>query len=138
MPGLIRAPISTTALQVVSRIVLVWGICEQFPSVPANTLFYSSMLIAWSITEVVRYGYFVFTLNGCIPGILTWLRYNLFFVLYPLGISSEMALIYKSIPLARKKDERLEWVGYAILGIYFPGGSALFSCRFSLCRCTVC
>ena len=95
--------------------------CEQFPSVPANSLFYSSMLIAWSLTEVVRYGYFVFALNGYIPAVLTWLRYNLFFVLYPLGISSEMALVYKSIPQAKKQDERLEWVGYAILGIYFPG-----------------
>ena len=119
--GIVRAPVATTFLQVVSRIVLVWGVCEHFPSVPANSLFYSSMLIAWSITEVVRYGYFVFALNGFIPSILTWLRYNLFFVLYPLGISSEMALVYKSIPVAKKEDERLEWVGYAILAIYVPG-----------------
>jgi very-long-chain (3R)-3-hydroxyacyl-CoA dehydratase len=117
----VRSPVSTTALQVLSRIILVWGICDPFPSVPANSLFYSSMLTAWSLTEVVRYGYFVFALNGYIPGILTWLRYNLFFVLYPMGISSEMALVYKSIPLAEKRDERLKWVGYAILGIYFPG-----------------
>jgi very-long-chain (3R)-3-hydroxyacyl-CoA dehydratase len=79
------------------------------------------MLIAWSLTEVVRYSYFTFALNGYIPSILTWLRYNLFFVLYPLGISSEMALVYKSIPEASKRDEKLGWVGYAILGIYFPG-----------------
>ena len=121
LTGLVRAPIFTTLMQVVSRIVLVWGICHPFPSVPANSLFYSSMLIAWSLTEVVRYGYFVFALNGFIPGILTWLRYNMFFVLYPLGISSEMALVYKSIPQAKKIDERLEYVGYAILAIYFPG-----------------
>lgn len=119
--GVVRAPVSTTALQVASRVVLVWGICEQFPSVPANSLFYSSMLIAWSLTEVVRYGYFVFALNGYIPSIMTWLRYNLFFILYPMGITSEMALVYKSIPQAKKVDEKLEWVMYAILGIYFPG-----------------
>jgi hypothetical protein len=124
--GLVRSPVSTTALQVLSRIVLVWGVCDNFPSVPANSLFYSSMLIAWSLTEVVRYGYFVFALNGYIPGILTWLRYNLFFVLYPLGISSEMALVYKSIPLAEKLDERYKWLGYGILGIYFPGKLAWF------------
>ena len=45
----------------------------------------------------------------------------MFFVLYPLGISSEMALVYKSIPLASKVDEKLGWLGYAILAIYFPG-----------------
>jgi very-long-chain (3R)-3-hydroxyacyl-CoA dehydratase len=125
MPGIVRAPVTTTALQVLSRIVLVWGICDQFPSVPANSLFYSSMLIAWSATEVVRYSYFVFSLNGYIPSILSWLRYNMFFVLYPMGISSEMALVYKSIPLAKKRDKRLEWVMYAILGIYFPGRYSL-------------
>ena len=42
-------------------------------------------------------------------------------MLYPLGIASEMALVYKSIPQAKKIDERLEYVGYAILAIYFPG-----------------
>jgi very-long-chain (3R)-3-hydroxyacyl-CoA dehydratase len=125
--GVVRAPVTTTALQVASRVLLVWGICEQFPSVPANSLFYSSMLIAWSLTEVVRYGYFVFALNGYIPSILSWLRYNLFFILYPLGISSEMALVYKSILYAKKRDERLEWVLYGILGIYFPGKFCLFS-----------
>ncbi|KIW03852.1 uncharacterized protein PV09_05151 [Verruconis gallopava] len=125
--GIVRAPVTTTALQVASRVVLVWGICDQFPSVPANSLFYSSMLVAWSVTEVVRYGFFVFSLNGFVPGVLSWLRYNLFFVLYPLGISSEMALVYKSIPLAKKRDERLEYVMYAILGIYFPGAYILYT-----------
>jgi len=121
--GLVRSPVSTTALQVASRVVLVWGICEQFPSVPANSIAYSTMLIAWSATEVVRYSYFVFALNGAVPGVLTWLRYNMFFILYPLGISSEMALVYLSIPEAKKRDPMLEYVMYGILAIYFPGTS---------------
>jgi Protein tyrosine phosphatase-like protein, PTPLA len=48
-------------------------------------------------------------------------RYNLFFVLYPLGISSEAWLVYKSIPSAKKQNPLLEYVLYAILGIYVPG-----------------
>lgn len=110
-------------MQVASRILLVWGICDQFPSVPANSLFYSTMLIAWSATEVVRYSYFVFALNGAVPGVLAWLRYNLFFVAYPLGISSEVALVYLSIPEAKARDPLLEWVGYGILAVYIPGTS---------------
>lgn len=80
------------------------------------------MLIAWSVTEVIRYFYFVFTLSGYKPAIMTWFRYNTFFILYPLGISSECWLIYKSIEPA----EALYGLPYAlvlkaILLIYIPG-----------------
>jgi very-long-chain (3R)-3-hydroxyacyl-CoA dehydratase len=117
--GIVRAPIFTTLLQVASRVVLIWGIVEQFP-VETNPA-YSTMLLAWSATEVVRYSYFVFNLTGRVPPALSWLRYNLFFVLYPLGISSEAWLVYKSVPHASKQDPRLGYLLYAILGIYVPG-----------------
>ncbi|CAD0047447.1 unnamed protein product, partial [Aureobasidium pullulans] len=56
---------------------------------------YSTMLIAWSITEVIRYSYFAINLStGSVPSFWLWLRYNTFFVLYPLGISSECWLVW--------------------------------------------
>lgn len=119
-PGIVRAPISTTLMQVASRILLVWGIVDQLPFV-AKSAGYSSMLIAWSITEVIRYSYFVFTLSGYSPGIITWFRYNTFYVLYPLGISSECWLIYKSIEPARAKRQEFAWALQLILFIYVPG-----------------
>jgi len=119
-PGIVRAPISTTLMQVASRILLVWGIVDQFPFV-AKSAGYSSMLIAWSITEVIRYSYFVFTLSGYSPGIITWFRYNTFYVLYPLGISSECWLVYTSIEPARAKRQEFAWTLQLILFIYVPG-----------------
>ncbi|RQM06285.1 hypothetical protein DH86_00001098 [Scytalidium sp. 3C] len=86
--GIVRAPITTTLMQVASRLLLVWGIVDQFPHL-AQSPVYSSMVIAWSVTEVIRYSYFVLNLNGYSLAISTWLRYNTFFVLYPMGISSE-------------------------------------------------
>ena len=71
--GIVRAPFFTTVLQVASRVVLIWGIVENFP-VEQNPA-YSTMLLAWSATEVVRYSYFVFFLTGQVPPILAWLRY---------------------------------------------------------------
>ncbi|KAI9749412.1 MAG: hypothetical protein M4579_006878 [Chaenotheca gracillima] len=92
--GIVRAPVSTTAIQVASRFLLVWGIVDQFPQETSRSLAYSTMLLAWSFTEVVRYGYFVGVLRGGVPNFLPWLRYNTFYVLYPLGISSPMHFLY--------------------------------------------
>jgi hypothetical protein len=44
-----------------------------------------AMLFAWCITEVVRYGYFALKQVGVESRALTWLRYSLFIVLYPIG-----------------------------------------------------
>jgi very-long-chain (3R)-3-hydroxyacyl-CoA dehydratase len=107
-------------MQVSSRILLVWPIVNNFPFL-AKSAGYSSMLIAWSVTEVVRYSYFVFTLSGYSPGFISWLRYNTFFVLYPLGISSECWLIYGAIKPAGEINQLYAWVLQLILLIYIPG-----------------
>ncbi|KAH8801641.1 protein-tyrosine phosphatase-like protein [Xylogone sp. PMI_703] len=111
-------------MQVSSRILLVWGVVNNFPSL-AQSPIYSSMLVAWSITEVIRYSYFVLTLSGYSPAISTWLRYNTFFVLYPMGISSECWMIYLAIEPARKLRQEYAWFLQAILGIYVPGKCCL-------------
>jgi very-long-chain (3R)-3-hydroxyacyl-CoA dehydratase len=120
LSGLVRAPISTTAMQVASRLLLVWGVVNNFPFL-AKSAGFSTMLVAWSVTEVIRYSYFVLSLSGYQPGFITWLRYNTFYVLYPLGISSECWLIYKAIEPARKLRQEFAWILQFILVIYIPG-----------------
>jgi very-long-chain (3R)-3-hydroxyacyl-CoA dehydratase len=73
--GVVRAGVFTTALQVASRVTLIWWIVEQYDV--KGELAYVSMLAAWSVTEVVRYAYFVTGLSGEVPGFLVWLRYVL-------------------------------------------------------------
>ncbi|KAF8894902.1 protein-tyrosine phosphatase-like protein [Gymnopilus junonius] len=87
----------TTAMQVSSRLFLVWGIVEQFPEVRSNPLF-SSMVFAWSMTEVIRYSFYAFNLLGKNPYVLLYLRYTTFYILYPVGASSEAFLIYATLP----------------------------------------
>ena len=48
-------------------------------------------------------------------------RYNTFYVLYPLGISSECWLVYSSVPAAAAWHPTLPYLLYAILAIYVPG-----------------
>ncbi|RDW88727.1 very-long-chain (3R)-3-hydroxyacyl-CoA dehydratase [Coleophoma cylindrospora] len=124
--GIVRAPISTTAMQVASRLLLVWGVVNNFPFL-AKSAAYSSMLVAWSVTEVIRYSYFTFTLSGFQPGFISWLRYNTFFILYPLGISSECWLIFKAIKPARAVRQEYAWILQLILFIYIPGSYILFT-----------
>ena len=40
-------------MQVASRLLLVWGVVNAYPDQTARSPFYSSMLLAWSITEVI-------------------------------------------------------------------------------------
>jgi very-long-chain (3R)-3-hydroxyacyl-CoA dehydratase len=124
--GIVRAPISTTLLQVASRILLVWPVTNTFPHL-AKSAAYSSMLIAWSVTEVIRYSYFTLSLSGFTPKFMTWLRYNAFYVLYPLGISSECWLIYKAIEPAKSVRQEYAWLLQATLGVYVPGSYILFT-----------
>lgn len=124
--GIVRAPVMTTVMQVASRLLLTWGIIYPFPHLSAYPTF-TTMLLAHSVTEIIRYGYFALTLSGQNPGILSWLRYNTFFVLYPLGIASECSLIYKAVGPAGDIDARLPYVLYAILAIYIPGSHILYT-----------
>ena len=112
-----------TLMQVSSRFLLVWAIVDSFPFL-ALSPFYSSMLVAWSVTEVIRYSYFALTLSGWQPAALTWLRYNTFFILYPIGIFSECSLIYMATVPAAMRHPLEKYVLYAILVIYVPGKTA--------------
>ena len=124
--GIVRSPLPTTLIQVSSRLLLVWGIVNAYPRETYPSPFYSSMLVAWAMSEIVRYSYFVFNLRRSsrgpkeVPAFLTWLRYNLFYVLYPLGIGSEMALVWKASEGAEKK---WQWAFLALLLAYVPGES---------------
>lgn len=56
------------------------------------------MVLSWSLTEVVRYSFYAFSLLGREPRLLVFLRYTLFYLLYPTGASSEALLIFATLP----------------------------------------
>ncbi|XP_078437493.1 protein-tyrosine phosphatase-like, PTPLA [Wolffia australiana] len=99
--GLVRSPISATLPQVGSRLYVTWGILWSFPEVRSHFLV-SSLVISWSITEIIRYSFFgMKEALGFAPSWLQWLRYSTFMVLYPSGISSEVGLIYTALPFMK-------------------------------------
>jgi len=126
MIGLVRTSLLTTVMQVGSRLLLIWGVINNFPFL-ARSAAYPSMLFAWSVTEVIRYAYFVLTLSGYYFRPMTWLRYSTFFVLYPLGIVSECWLLYGAIEPARKVRPEYAWALQLALFLYIPGSYILYT-----------
>ncbi|KAH7888714.1 PTPLA-domain-containing protein [Phlebopus sp. FC_14] len=123
--GLVRSPLPTTFIQVSSRLILVWAVVARFPLTHPNP-FFTTMVLAWSLTEVPRYTYYALGLAGTqAPTWLTWLRYTTFYVLYPLGAGSEAILALSTIPEwqhGRYLSWRPEdWIKAALVLIWIPG-----------------
>lgn len=127
--GIVRSPVLTTAVQVSSRLLVVYGICQLLPESPANFhLAYISLSLSWSITEIIRYSYYASNLSGGVPGWLTWLRYTTFYVLYPSGVFSETYMIYLSLGEAeRVVGTWYAWALKFILATYIPGFYMLYT-----------
>ncbi|KAK3295820.1 tyrosine phosphatase-like protein [Chaetomium fimeti] len=127
LTGVVPAPVFTTAMQVASRLFLMWAVCFPFPQLNVN-IFYSTMLCAWSLTEVMRYSYFALKQINAVPAWLHWLRYSAFLVLYPVGISSEVAMTLAAMwgPAA----DLASWYPMAltaVLAAYGPGSAILYA-----------
>lgn len=59
---------------------------------------FTTMLFAWSLTEVIRYSFYALSLLSISAPILNYLRYTTFIPLYPLGASSEAFLSFATLP----------------------------------------
>ena len=111
--GIARSPVLVTAMQVSSRLMVVWGVLHLAPVSRTASLDVvgplkigvPSLMLAWGVTEVVRYSFYFFKLvRGDVPRAVTWCRYTLFIVLYPLGVSSELFLAYSGFKYLLKTN----------------------------------
>jgi hypothetical protein len=133
--GLVRSPLVVTAMQVGSRIAAIFAITN---SPQAQVQFGAGlMVISWALVEVPRYAFYVAALvtgdaTKKTPYPLFFLRYSLFAILYPTGITGEVTVF-----LAASKDdaflnlfgESLSLVMYymvmALPIIYVPGSPVM-------------
>lgn len=82
-----------TATQVSSRVIVVCGVL--IPTLAAKeSIGLPLALLAWSITEIIRYSTYMLNLLNSVPFFLLWLRYSTFIILYPLGVTGELLCIY--------------------------------------------
>lgn len=73
--GLVKSPVSTTAIQVFTRVIQVWMIWYSFPASTAASNAFFVLVLAWSVADSIRYLYLALNLHGKAPQGLVWLRY---------------------------------------------------------------
>jgi very-long-chain (3R)-3-hydroxyacyl-CoA dehydratase len=90
--GLVRSDVVLTAFQVFSRLSLLWLVAE--PGGPVVQQHYGivPVVLAWTITEIVRYSFYGLSLCGKRPYFLKWCRYTFFIVLWPVGVAVRLVL----------------------------------------------
>ena len=139
--GIARSPVLVTAMQVSSRLMVVWGVLYSAP--PSRTahlplfgadaagvpygLGVPSLMFAWGVTEVVRYSFYFFKLLGAVPRVITWMRYTFFIVLYPVGVSSELFLAYSGFDhIVQSGALNYPMPNPYNVGVHFPTVMVLF------------
>ncbi|KAK3598623.1 hypothetical protein CHS0354_037573 [Potamilus streckersoni] len=98
--GIVRSNPVLTAFQVYSRVFVLWAVLYSVPVVH-NAISVVLLVLAWSITEVIRYAFYVFSLVGEVPYVLQWCRYSFFIILYPVGVTGELLSILNGLPYVR-------------------------------------
>ncbi|XP_059621532.1 very-long-chain (3R)-3-hydroxyacyl-CoA dehydratase 2 [Phlebotomus argentipes] len=99
--GIVPSNVIITTFQVLSRVMVVCGVVMATPSgkeSPGLPL----ALLAWSVTEIIRYGYYALNLVNNVPKLVTWLRYTTFIALYPIGVTGELLCFFWAQDYAKK------------------------------------
>jgi hypothetical protein len=86
------------------------------------------MVGSWSLVEVPRYAFYAINLiSSKVPYPLFFLRYNLFSVLYPTGISGEIGQILCSLKKLKETCLGCWYASALLLLIYIPGSPFMYT-----------
>ncbi|NXV86754.1 HACD2 dehydratase, partial [Calonectris borealis] len=73
LPGIVPSSVVLTAFQVMSRVFLTWAVTHSVKEVQTE----DSVLLfvmAWTITEIIRYSFYTFSLLNHLPYLIKWAR----------------------------------------------------------------
>ncbi len=100
--GLVRGSPVAALVQWTGRANVLYAIILAIPEIKAGVAA-GTMIIAWSLSEIIRYPWYAAQLKGTCPFWLTWLRYTMFIPLYPVGVLGEIFSIYNALPIIQSK-----------------------------------
>lgn len=100
--GLVASNAFLTLIQILSRLMVVWGILVPVPECQ-DQFGIVMLLVAWCVAEITRYAFYGTTLYNSCPYLLSWCRYSFFLVLYPTGVSGEIVTMVAALPYIRKR-----------------------------------
>ena len=129
----VKSPVLSTTAQVLSRLLvmlLIDAYMLDYLISPGNktsaTLLNAGIcmaLIAWSITEIIRYALYFMALFNYQPRWLLWMRYSFFIVLYPLGVAGEwLIFIFLFVPrgLSLNVNSAIMAIIFVAYAFFFP------------------
>uniref|UniRef100_A0A915JEK0 Very-long-chain (3R)-3-hydroxyacyl-CoA dehydratase n=1 Tax=Romanomermis culicivorax TaxID=13658 RepID=A0A915JEK0_ROMCU len=95
--GYVKSSPLTTSVQTFGRAFVFFAVlCGEDRMHDKPFIFY--LFLAWSLVEIIRYShYFLSILNKQI-GFITYLRYTVWIILYPVGFICEGIIILRSMP----------------------------------------
>lgn len=97
MLGIAGSAWMLTTLQVSSRLFIATLLLMMVSGCPCPEQVYwgfKLITVAWGLTEVVRAAHYLGDLLNRQWKSVTWLRYSLFIVLYPMGVTGEFLILY--------------------------------------------
>lgn len=101
--GLVSSSAFLTLIQILSRLMVVWGILVPVPE-SQDQMGIVMLLVAWCLAEITRYAFYGTSLYNSCPYLLVWCRYSFFLVLYPTGVSGEIVTMLAALPYIRKRN----------------------------------
>ncbi|XP_048834145.1 very-long-chain (3R)-3-hydroxyacyl-CoA dehydratase 2 [Brienomyrus brachyistius] len=99
--GIVPSSVVLTGFQVMSRVFLTWAVTHSVREVQ-NEDSVLLFVVAWTVTEIIRYSFYTFSLLNHLPYLIKWARYTLFIMLYPMGVAGELLTIYAALPFVQK------------------------------------
>jgi hypothetical protein len=85
------------------------------------------MMLSWSLVEVPRYLFYALNLYmEKVPFPLFWLRYSLFAILYPTGITGELGQILSAMVDFKQSSLALWYFLFVIVLLYIPGSPFMY------------
>ncbi|PAV57136.1 hypothetical protein WR25_26157 [Diploscapter pachys] len=100
---LTQTDVRSGALQVFGRLFILYSIHAN-PNLYIKTATYV-LLVVYAVIETIRYPYYGLRAFNYELYAVTWLRYNAWIVLYPLGFVCEAISMYQSIPYFWSSDK---------------------------------
>lgn len=88
-------------LQVGGRNFILFALVMLHKELHSSAVVYF-LFMAWALVETIRYPFYVVSLFRKKFYWLSWLRYSCWVVLYPVGLTCEGLIVFKSIPLVAK------------------------------------
>jgi very-long-chain (3R)-3-hydroxyacyl-CoA dehydratase len=123
--GIVKSPWFTTFMQVFSRVWTLWAVMDISPHAQSS-VFITLACTSWGLVEVPRYLFYALNLLNVVPYPLFWLRYSLFGVLYPTGITGELGCMYFAALETYQSNFTLFVLIVFVALTYIPGSPTMY------------